>query len=206
MPCFQQSPWYTILETNSSPLKIDGCKLEDNRFLVGWPIFRGENASFGEGAINPSVEMFQVCSCPSPILDRHIVHYTPALLSACDQQKVGGKLGWYLYVPGSTGSLWLGIVIHLPIGNPYYMAKKKPYYWVDDHPLFYGNTGSLDSGIYIYIIYVCIHIIIYIYIQYIYPPGNEKTYPTFQGKFGSNDRLKSVDQSSGISYFPGHYI
>ena len=40
-------------------------------------------------------------------------------------------------------------------------GKKKPYYWVDDHPLFYGNTGSLDSGIYIYVyiyiyMYVCI--------------------------------------------------
>ena len=24
-----------------------------------------------------------------------------------------------------------------------------PYYWVDDHPLLYGNNGSLDPGTYI---------------------------------------------------------
>ena len=23
-----------------------------------------------------------------------------------------------------------------------------PYYWVDDHPLLYGNNGSLDPGTY----------------------------------------------------------
>ena len=29
--------------------------------------------------------------------------------------------------------------------NPYNWYKK-PYYWVDDHPLLYGNIGSLDNG------------------------------------------------------------
>ena len=29
--------------------------------------------------------------------------------------------------------------------NPY-NGYINPYYWVDDHPLLYGNTGSLDSG------------------------------------------------------------
>ena len=24
-----------------------------------------------------------------------------------------------------------------------------PYYWVDDHPLLYGNNGSLDPGAYV---------------------------------------------------------
>ena len=24
-----------------------------------------------------------------------------------------------------------------------------PYYWVDDHPLLYGNNGSLDPGTYV---------------------------------------------------------
>ena len=33
------------------------------------------------------------------------------------------------------------------IGNPY-NGYKKPYYWVDDHPLLYGNNGSLDSSTY----------------------------------------------------------
>ena len=31
------------------------------------------------------------------------------------------------------------------VGNPYNWYIK-PYYWVDDHPLLYGNNGSLDSS------------------------------------------------------------
>ena len=30
-------------------------------------------------------------------------------------------------------------------GNPY-NGYINPYYWVDDHPLLYGNNGSLDPG------------------------------------------------------------
>ena len=30
-------------------------------------------------------------------------------------------------------------------GNPY-NGYRNPYYWVDDHPLLYGNNGSLDPG------------------------------------------------------------
>ena len=31
--------------------------------------------------------------------------------------------------------------------NPYiYNGYINPYYWVDDHPLLYGNDGSLDPG------------------------------------------------------------
>ena len=33
------------------------------------------------------------------------------------------------------------------IGNPY-NGYINPYYWVDDHPLLYGNNGSLDPGTY----------------------------------------------------------
>ena len=29
--------------------------------------------------------------------------------------------------------------------NPY-NGYINPYYWVDDHPLLYGNNGSLDAG------------------------------------------------------------
>ena len=29
--------------------------------------------------------------------------------------------------------------------NPYNWYIK-PYYWVDDHPLLYGNNGSLDPS------------------------------------------------------------
>ncbi len=31
--------------------------------------------------------------------------------------------------------------------NPY-NGYINPYYWVDDHPLLYGNNGSLDHGTY----------------------------------------------------------
>ncbi len=34
------------------------------------------------------------------------------------------------------------------IGNPYNYEYINPYYWVDDHPLLYGNNGSLDPGTY----------------------------------------------------------
>ena len=37
----------------------------------------------------------------------------------------------------------LGMVIQPLIGNPY-NGYINPYYWVDDHPLLYGNNGSLD--------------------------------------------------------------
>ena len=40
----------------------------------------------------------------------------------------------------------VGILAPL-IGNPY-NGYVKPYYWVDDHPLLYGNSGSLDPGTY----------------------------------------------------------
>ena len=33
------------------------------------------------------------------------------------------------------------------IGNPY-NGYINPYYWVDDHPLLYGNNGSLDPSTY----------------------------------------------------------
>ena len=37
--------------------------------------------------------------------------------------------------------------------NPY-NAYLNSYYWVDDHPLLYGNNGSLDPGTYIYILQI----------------------------------------------------
>ena len=56
---------------------------------------------------------------------------------------VSGRIS---YEPGSKLPV-LGMVIQPLIGNPYngYMT---PYYWVDDHPLLYGNNGSLDPGTY----------------------------------------------------------
>ena len=35
-----------------------------------------------------------------------------------------------------------------------YNGYIKPYYWVDDHPLLYGNNGSLDPSTYEFIIFV----------------------------------------------------
>ena len=51
-----------------------------------------------------------------------------------------------LYEPGSK-LVVLGMVIQPLIGNPY-NGYINPYYWVDDHPLLYGNTGSLDPSTY----------------------------------------------------------
>ena len=50
------------------------------------------------------------------------------------------------YEPGSK-LLALGMVIQPLIGNPY-NGYINPYYWVDDHPLLYGNNGSLDPSTY----------------------------------------------------------
>ncbi len=56
------------------------------------------------------------------------------------------KLGKYsihgAYVPWSKVAI-LGMAIPPLIGNPY-NGYINPYYWVDDHPLLYGNNGSLD--------------------------------------------------------------
>ena len=46
------------------------------------------------------------------------------------------------YEPGSK-LVVLGMAIPPLIGNPY-NGYINPYYWVDDHPLLYGNNGSLD--------------------------------------------------------------
>ena len=50
------------------------------------------------------------------------------------------------YEPWSTVAI-LGMVIQPLIGNPY-NGYITPYYWVDDHPLLYGNNGSLDPSTY----------------------------------------------------------
>ena len=53
-----------------------------------------------------------------------------------------------LYEPGSK-LLALAMVIQPLIGNPY-NGYINPYYWVDNHPLLYGNinNGSLDPSTY----------------------------------------------------------
>ena len=47
-------------------------------------------------------------------------------------------------VPWSKVAI-LGMVIPPFDRNPY-NGYINPYYWVDDHPLLYGNNGSLDPG------------------------------------------------------------
>ena len=46
---------------------------------------------------------------------------------------------------GLNKLLVLGMVIQPLLRNAYNWYIN-PYYWVDDHPLLYGNTGSLDPG------------------------------------------------------------
>ena len=69
---------------------------------------------------------------------------------ACGLFEVQTKLGIHRRscfkrcVPWSKVTI-LGMVIPPLIGNPY-NGYINPYYWVDDHPLLYGNNGSLDPG------------------------------------------------------------
>ena len=53
-------------------------------------------------------------------------------------------------MPGSKVAV-LGMVIPRLIGNPY-NGYINPYYWVDDHPLLYGNNGSLDPSTYVLVL------------------------------------------------------
>ena len=50
-------------------------------------------------------------------------------------------------LPNEPGSklVVLGMAIPPLIGNPF-NGYINPYYWVDDHPLLYGNNGSLDPS------------------------------------------------------------
>ena len=49
------------------------------------------------------------------------------------------------HVPWSKVAI-LGMVIPPLIGILIMGIYINPYYWVDDHPLLYGNNGSLDPG------------------------------------------------------------
>ena len=53
---------------------------------------------------------------------------------------------FYRYEPGSK-LVALGMAIPPLIGNPY-NGYINPYYWVDDHPLLYGNNRILDPSTY----------------------------------------------------------
>ena len=47
------------------------------------------------------------------------------------------------YVPWSKVDIGDG---HPTFNRNPYNGYINPYYWVDDHPLLYGNNGSLDPG------------------------------------------------------------
>ena len=73
--------------------------------------------------------------------------WTVVLLLELHQHEMWvSKLGLMSYVPWSKVAI-LGMVIPPLIGNPY-NGYINPYYWVDDHPLLYGNNVSLDPSTY----------------------------------------------------------
>ena len=62
-----------------------------------------------------------------------------------------------VYEPGSK-LLVLGMVIQPLIGNPY-NGHINPYYWVDDHPILYGNKEFRPDRTYSLIgSFSCIHV------------------------------------------------
>ena len=61
-------------------------------------------------------------------------------------KKLPYQYGIHPHGQGCRDILGMGGVSHLKNdGNPY-NGYINPYYWVDDHPLLYGNNGSLDPG------------------------------------------------------------
>ena len=57
--------------------------------------------------------------------------------------------GWRVDMSQGRSTPWsLGMANLQPLrGNPY-KGYINPYYWVDDHPLLYGNIGNLDPSTY----------------------------------------------------------
>ena len=50
------------------------------------------------------------------------------------------------HVPWSRLSRFVGDGKNPTFNRNPYNGYINPYYWVDDHPLLYGNNGSLDPG------------------------------------------------------------
>ena len=51
--------------------------------------------------------------------------------------------------------------------NPY-NGYINTYYWVDDHPLLYGNNGSLDPSTYVDMMFIYLHCFFYINVYRLY--------------------------------------
>ena len=66
--------------------------------------------------------------------------------------KKGNRIGemMQIYICAMVKSRYIGDGHPTFNRNPY-NGYINPYYWVDDHPLLYGNNGSLDPGTHIYI-------------------------------------------------------
>ena len=68
------------------------------------------------------------------------------------ERKLGKKNMKKTCVPWSKVAI-LRMVIPPLIGSPY-NGYINPYYWVDDHPLLYGNHGSLDTIAHVLLLFV----------------------------------------------------
>ena len=53
---------------------------------------------------------------------------------------------WEFFGTFSSPVFWEGKVTKNHMNRNPYNRYINPYYWVDDHPLLYGNNGSLDPG------------------------------------------------------------
>ena len=68
-----------------------------------------------------------------------IVKYSPFMIGLCDPFQQA------LSTCAMVKSRYIGDGHPTFSRNPY-NGYINPYYWVDDHPLLYGNNGSLDPG------------------------------------------------------------
>ena len=82
------------------------------------------------GQILIFTEDFQVDSCME----------APGTAVACRSGRLMGIDGWKI----QANSRYVGDGHPTFNRNPY-NGYINPYYWVDDHPLLYGNNGSLDT-------------------------------------------------------------
>ena len=103
------------------------------------------------------------CTCnvictlhPTDLFSEGAGYLTGTMLFSSKLFKVWGPVGFYrciyilIYICATVKSRYIGDGHPTFNRNPY-NGYINPYYWVDEHPLLYGNNGSLDPGTYIYI-------------------------------------------------------
>ena len=59
-----------------------------------------------------------------------------------------GQTGFVIFICARVKSRYIGDGHPAFNRNPY-DGYINPYYWVDDHPLLYGNNGSLDPSTFV---------------------------------------------------------